>query len=280
MIFLLCVFSTCVLHCILTLKLHECACVCVSPSPVSQPVVKRSAGESVCVSQTSPSLSKPAFTFVICERKIILTFSWPSKELDNDEITCIIALYANWGVVTAHKCFHQTFSLHLTGAHSETKDMSIVLSECKIKHNRAFLHTSTVYFHLAWPIFFFLKHMHAKHQANETNKYMYKLGFQASWDKGNKRLGSNITGLEHSIGKQVNWCKSVQTFFWNPCCIYTVDFKPSKKHVHDWWILQWEGLSAVIWGSSHRYGRFCRVYVQIAWSSFKQWLNIMGNVLI
>lgn len=195
------------------LKLHECACVCVSPSPISQPVVKRSAGESVCVSQTSPSLSKPAFTFAICERKIILTFSWPSKELDNDEITCIIALYANWGMVTAHKCFHQTFSLHLTGAHSETKDMSIVLSECKIKHNRAFLHTSTVYFHLAWPIFFFLKHIHAKHQANETNKYMYKLRFQASWDKGNKRLGSNITGLEHPIGKQVNWCKSVQTVF-------------------------------------------------------------------
>lgn len=54
--------------------------VCVSPSPISLPVVKRSAGESVCVSQSLPRLTllstKPAFTFAQLskEKKLILTF--------------------------------------------------------------------------------------------------------------------------------------------------------------------------------------------------------------
>lgn len=78
--------------------------VCVYPSPISLPVVKRSAGESVCVSQSLPRLTllstKPAFTFAQLskEKKTHLDLLvWPSKAIDNYEIKGLIALRLSEG---------------------------------------------------------------------------------------------------------------------------------------------------------------------------------------
>lgn len=105
-IFFACVLGSCVRHRVLMLKNARVCVLFVCPhQPISQPAVRCSAGEPVCMSQSSPSLLQPAFTFAKEEKKknLILTFSaQPSRGIDNYEIKRVIALLANAGMVIAH----------------------------------------------------------------------------------------------------------------------------------------------------------------------------------
>lgn len=176
---LMCVWYMCTQQ----FRTRERAHVCVSPSPINQPVVRRSAGESVCVSQSFPrclNLLSHSPTEEKKKKKLILTFRRrPSKAIDNYEIKWVIALRANWGMVIAHWGSYEFRSLWVIPPTllppplwSSLRDERriFVLSECKIKQNRAFffclLHTHID--SLPWSCLTHLlkNHMLAKHQVH------------------------------------------------------------------------------------------------------------------